>query len=442
MYLSSAGAAGVAEIMFQARIPDDDARWLLARKVAASATLSRSSRLSQLLLYLCEYHLLGKESPLTEQQIAVDVFERRTPFDPAADTIVRSSMLRLRQKLELYFSEEGAGETLRIRIPRGGYTPVFEPVAESEAPLAGPPASQPAPAAKLPQISRRTLAFASGILGLLCIALFVLLLLRSPLKSRANTPAEPPARAHLWASLFRPGSPTLIVAADSGLVLLHGITGRNTTLPEYLTQNFSAEINASTQMTPGEAINISQRRYTSYVDLELLDRLTHLPAALSGDYHIRFARDIHPNDLKDANVILSGSRDANPWVELFEPQLNFVLQDDLSRNIRAFLNRQPQPGEQPVYRSDQYEYGALDYVPNLSGAGNVLIIGGTSVAGTEAISDFLFEDSKFEPFLERISAKDGSLPHFEILLESRSLAGSASRSQIVAYRTYPNSGHH
>src|SRR6202012_4628584 len=173
----------------------------------------------------------------------------------------------------------------------------------------------------------------------------------------------------------------------------------------------------------------------SFVALDLFDRLSHLPAALRGTYRVRFARDIHPNDLKDANVILSGSRDSNPWVELFEPQLNFVLHDDLSRNVRAFINRRPQAGELPVYVCDQYEYGSLAYVPNLSGAGNVLLIGGTSVAGTEAISDFLFENSNFEPFLERISAKDGSLPHFEILLASQNLAGSASRSQIVAFRT-------
>jgi hypothetical protein len=64
------------------------------------------------------------------------------------------------------------------------------------------------------------------------------------------------------------------------------------------------------------------------------------------------------------------------------------------------------------------------------------LIEGTSVAGTVAISDFLFENSDFEPFLERIMRKDGVLPHFEILLRSRNLDGSAAHSEIVAYRTH------
>src|SRR6202012_6110564 len=94
---------------------------------------------------------------LTDQQMAADVFERRGPFDPAADTIVRSSMLRLRQKLDIYFNEEGAAEPLRIRIPRGGYSPVFESVGQPDGSLpAATAATVPAPK-RFPQLSRRAL---------------------------------------------------------------------------------------------------------------------------------------------------------------------------------------------------------------------------------------------------------------------------------------------
>src|ERR1700753_3091436 len=106
---------------------DHDARWLLAKRVAVSPTLSRSPRLSRLLLYICEQHLLQRGVPLSDRQMPADVFERKELFDPAADTIVRSHMLRLRQKLEAYFKEEGSSEKLRMSIPRGGYVPAFEP---------------------------------------------------------------------------------------------------------------------------------------------------------------------------------------------------------------------------------------------------------------------------------------------------------------------------
>ncbi|MBB5066580.1 hypothetical protein [Granulicella mallensis] len=189
-------------------------------------------------------------------------------------------------------------------------------------------------------------------------------------------------------------------------------------------------------MRPEVALSIADRRYTSFVDLEFFDRLTHVPEALSRSYAIRYARDISINDLKSSNVVLSGSQDANPWIEVFEPQMNFVLQNDLLHNVRAFANRKQQAGESSLYRCDQFEYGVLAFLPNLSNTGNVLIAEGTSVAGTEAISDFLFANSTLDTFLRKIAKPNGTIPHFEVLMESGNLNGSASRSQVVAYRTY------
>ncbi|GGH06163.1 helix-turn-helix domain-containing protein [Silvibacterium dinghuense] len=417
-----------------------DERWQLVQRVAASPTFARSSRLPDLLLYLCERSLQGQELLLTEQRIAAEVFERTRSFDPTADTIVRSHMLRLRQKLEAYFKEEGAKEPLRILIPRGGYVPTFAPVgvpvaaAAAASPVVEPVSAETGKIAQL-ETSRRRMRAATAVLLVICLGLLATLLVGSGRERFAEISPAQRGRAALWSSMFPGPSPTLLIAADSGLVLLHGLTGKNSTLGEYMARNFDREL-AGTNLPRNTVLDIAGRRYTSFVDLELFDRLTHLPQARTGRYSIRYARDVHANDLKSANVVLSGSQDANPWIELFEPQMNFVLHDDLEKGERGFLDRAPQNGEPAYYRSMQYEYGVLAYLPNLSGSGHALLIEGTSVAGTEAISDFLFEDSDFEPFLEKIMRKDGRLPHFEILLRSRNLDGSAAHSEIVAYRTY------
>lgn len=428
-----------AQPVVQASDLEKDERWLLVLRVTASPTFARSSRLPDLLLYLCERSLQGQELLLTEQRIAAEVFERTRSFDPAADTIVRSHMLRLRQKLDAYFNEEGAKERLRILIPRGGYVPMFEsmaPVPSAE--------EEPAPSTTTPdpgavtrlERSRRRLKMATATLLFLCLGLLATLLVGSSRESKLTLVHAQRGRAALWTSMFPGSSPTLLIAADSGLVMMHGLTGQNSTLSEYMARNFDRELEASPTLPRNVVMGIANRRYTSFVDLELFDRLTHLPEAKPGSYRIRYARDVHANDLKDTNVILSGSQDANPWIELFEPQMNFVLRDDLSRNERGFVNRTPRGGEPQYYRSVDYEYGLLAYLPNLSGSGHALLIEGTSVAGTEAISDFLFEDSDFEPLLEKIMRKDGTLPHFEILLRSRNLDGSAAHPEIVGFRTY------
>jgi hypothetical protein len=429
-----------AEVPKQSPLFNDD-RWLLVQRIAASPAFARSLRLSRLLLYICEQGILGRTALLTEQGIAAEVFDRRSNFDPSADTIVRSHLLRLRQKLEAYFHEEGAQERLRISIPRGGYVPVFEEIEDIETivpvePLYQAEAAEAQGGADLSRLRtvQRYLIVACTLLCVLSLALLAMFLSAKGSAWRGAEIIVHSPRHALWRQLFSPGRETILVAADSGIVMLHGITQRNSSLSEYMSRDFSREIDAAKTMSPGEISFFANRRYTSYVDLETFDKLTHLPEALPKNYTLRYARDISANDLKQSNVILSGSQDADPWIELFELQMNFVLHNDLSRDIRSFANRSPKTGEQDSYVCGQFEYGVLAFLPNLTNTGNVLIAEGTSVAGTEAIGDFLFGDRALDSFLKTIARSDGSIPHFEILLKSKDLNGSASRSQIVAYR--------
>src|ERR1700745_1910481 len=80
----------------------EDERWLTAAQIAESPHFRKSPRLTRLLLYLSEQTLLNRPERLTEHTIAMRVVEREADFNPGMDTIVRSHMVRLRQKLEQY----------------------------------------------------------------------------------------------------------------------------------------------------------------------------------------------------------------------------------------------------------------------------------------------------------------------------------------------------
>lgn len=80
-------------------------------------------------------------------------------------------------------------------------------------------------------------------------------------------------------------------------------------------------------------------------------------------------------------------------------------------------------------------FAVVAYLPNLARDGNALIVEGISMAGTEAAMDFVDDDAKLLPFLNRIRLPDGTLPHFELLLETHTMGASAVRSQILAWRT-------
>ena len=64
------------------------------------------------------------------------------------------------------------------------------------------------------------------------------------------------------------------------------------------------------------------------------------------------------------------------------------------------------------------------------------IIEGNLMAGTEAISDFLFDDVALLPFLRKVSKSDGTVPYFEVLIEANSVNGSAGPFRILAHRTH------
>jgi hypothetical protein len=100
----------------QANILADDPRWIAAEHAAGSQNFSRSGRLSAFLLHVVRCAIEGRTDELTEQQIGVQVFSRAPGYNPGEDNIVRTTARQLRQRLALYYQEEGFTESLRIQV--------------------------------------------------------------------------------------------------------------------------------------------------------------------------------------------------------------------------------------------------------------------------------------------------------------------------------------
>jgi hypothetical protein len=188
---------------------------------------------------------------------------------------------------------------------------------------------------------------------------------------------------------------------------------------------------------------LATRRYTSVADLDLAAKLAQLKAVVPERLAIRFARDLRMDDLHTGNAILLGSSDANPWVSLFEPQLNFQF----SRGIEfggsgTIRNTHPLPGEQAEYASitgdaTNATYGVIAFVPNLDNTGHVLLIEGVNMAGTQAAGEFLLRPEQMRPLLDRALDAHGHLQPFEILLKTTSIAANPSSAQVLSERVHP-----
>ncbi len=420
-----------------------DSRRELVDRIIASPLFSKAERISSLLVYICDIALEGRESEISEQKIGAALFGRSADYDSSIDGIVRTQASRLRQKLDLYFETEGVDEPVRIVIPKGGYVPFFVPRTPKEAVpavLSGPPVSVPVNPPRLPDETNvpRT---AKSRLAWILVAILSMSMLGMFLHyrglSRKSRHVHP-----LWSQIFRADQPTLVVTGDSGLVMWHGITGRELDLSEYIAGNFRAQLSTPAMPSLELAGDLSSRRYTSNVDLEIVHALDLHAEEQTSKLVIRFARDVRPNDFKEGNVVLIGATEANPWVQMFEPRMNFVFSNDRARKVMSVLNRAPRDKEAPrwdsVYADAQHRvYGVVAYLPNLNGDGNALILEGTSMAGTESAWDFVSDDSQLSPFLDPIRRSDGSIPHFEIVLGTNNFNGSAAKSTVLAWRTYP-----
>jgi TolB-like protein len=106
-----------------------DAVRLAVRSVLASPIFARAPRMCDLLSYLIDKKLEGREGEISEYAIGLQVFRRDAQsYDTFLDPVVRVQMGRLRSRLASYYLAGGSGHGVRIRIPPGTYVPAFEQV--------------------------------------------------------------------------------------------------------------------------------------------------------------------------------------------------------------------------------------------------------------------------------------------------------------------------
>lgn len=127
-----------------------------------------------------------------------------------------------------------------------------------------------------------------------------------------------------------------------------------------------------------------------------------------------------------------GSVEANPWIQLFQPQMNCQFSINTgSDKPSGIVNSHPRVGEKAIYGTpgQDYTYGVIAYVPNLNSTGHVLIVGGLNTAGTQAATTFLLTPPLMMPTLRRARAAQGKILPFELLIGAENVATNASTPQ-------------
>lgn len=418
---------------------DEDPRWQLVQRIVASPGFTNSSRLSTFLLHVSKQSLIGQGDSLNERTIGEAVFERSPGYDPRDDNIVRSHASRLRLRLQDYFREEGASEALRVSIPRGSYAPVFEPAdADLSIPADGVVDAATAPSQVSLDASKKT-SRPGSTAKVMLISLVILggAIAATALYLRHRSSLQETPSHKLWTQVFRNDQQTLIVPADSSLVIARLMVGHPIRLQEYAGGLYRQATDCDKPCDHGLVKTVEGLRYTSMSDLEFAVKVTHIPEADPLRTEIRFARDLELKDLKESNLIMAGSQEADPWMAAISGQMNFVVHDDPSEVLRV-ENRQPKSGEKSEYLYDPHDpqhrgLATIAFLPNLGGSGNLLIVQGFSLAGTQAAAEFVTNRQDIDDLFRTFAGNEAKLPHFEILLSTMEVNGMASHPVVLAW---------
>jgi len=397
--------------------------------------------------------LAGRLAEIKEQQIGWHVLGRKEDYDTANDNIVRIRARQVRQKLDEYFATEGSDSPWIISIPKGGYEPVFQ--ARPEKPAASDPVhinagdatrghadevSWQAAASARPDVSRHVgLATILPwlITAVVTLALFTVLFVSRTAYMRSESPSA--TSRSLWGQFFpSPGKEVTVVVADSAFALWQDFMHRNENLGKYVGRAYLREPEDN-----ADARAIAVRPYTSLADVILTLQISRIATLFGGAVNVKHTRNVDIHDFSNGDAVLLGSRRSDPWVELFEPQMNFVLDQDAKLTGPCFRNRSPKPGEPKTYsagnwagvKGSEESYAVAALRPNLEGTGHVLILEGLDMEGTEAAGEFVCNPEKLGALLRATGAKRGAaLKPFEALIKLRAIPGGYEALELVAFR--------
>ena len=120
-------------------------------------------------------------------------------------------------------------------------------------------------------------------------------------------------------------------------------------------------------------------------------------------------------------------------MHLFRRRLNYHIDWDPAVDKLLVRNDNPAAGEQALYEFTGADhprrgFAVISYTRNLSGNGHVLMIGGTSAAGTEAAIEFLLSREQMRDVLRR------AVGTFEVMLQCELQATGSTDVKLLGVR--------
>jgi hypothetical protein len=421
-----------------------------ARQITESVTFKGSRRSQQFLQFVVDNALAGHFDELKERTLGNKLFGREPSYNTADDAIVRVTACDVRKRLTQFYSDFGTHAEFRIELPLGSYIPEFQilPRILSETPalprptltaVETPPLNPVVDEAKPAHPDTPPLRWMVYGLAVLIVCGALWLGIRSTL-SLDNSSAE---HQLPWSAVIPQGRHTQFIFCDPEIVSIQKLSGHTISLSDYANQHYWP---APELMTPEQNWLANSGTFRG-VSVSSVDSTILLAIAGLGfrrplhDVETHTARGVRLADFKtEDSFVLLGSPRSNPWVELFQNQLDLTFEFDEARKAEYIRNKRPASGESPTYIPTAagwdtgQAYGIIALVGNPNQSGQVLILAGSNAEATEAAGKMATNVKLLSQTLKNHGIDPtGPTRHFEILLQVSTMAGSSNTFDVIAF---------
>lgn len=396
-----------------------------AQRVLASTTFSRAPRLREFLSFVVRCALENRQHEVNEYSLGVQVFGKSPNYNPSLDNIVRVTARQLRQKLNEYYSSEGVADPWRLEIPKGSYGPVVAPNVPSEAPTE---IESAAPV-------RRWLHPVAAVCAALALGGWA-----AAAWLWWSQPHNRPQPAYLLTAILADRShPVTVVLDDPVLSRVWPMIGEMMTVDEIAAGRFLDPSYYKTSEGNYLRGMLGDNYFVHFSSLKTLSRISEIAQSHGVEAIPIACRTLQPERLASGNLVFVGGVGGDPWVAEIQKHLAFEHRVGAKEETRSFANREPRGGEPAIFESNINDKGARYYtrialLKNPFGTGRIALLGGTSRMATEAASQFAFSQNGVDTVQKLCGAPLERLEGFEVLLETKALAGTAVTRTVVASR--------
>ena len=417
------------------------------RRVLESKLFSSSPKKTRFLEFVAEQAFLGNGDKLNEYLIGVEAYERGIDFNSQKDPIVRVQAHEIRRLLKKYYEEDGKDSTLRIDLPSGHYVPVFSRSAIEEPNATN--SSEPAVGESASGSSwHLALILALTAACLLLAFLLAVSLRRNAQPAGSRTPATlPESLEWFWRPFLLPADAPLIVIpnhpllraahdGDSPQTLASGHEISKSSLPEFRDTIHFRELKRFLFVP-------SLTDFTSVGESLGVVSLCEMFSSVGQRCRVQQSRLVNLEEIKHDNAILLGGNQA--WSgRVFLNVEGFHFQSGV------ILNRNPQPGENAVYKPEfdpvtnqlTRDYALVLMLPNERKENRVLLVYGIYTQGSQAAIEYLKNPERMGELRKALmdASPDHKTipPHFQALITTTVENAVPGTSSLVAVRAIPN----